>query len=168
MTMKTSAIAIVAAAGALALAGCSASKGETQAPAATASDSPSDAASAVSTAETVYHATLSGANETKGGDPDGSGTATITISDGYGKVCWDLQDIKNIGPIKAAHVHMGAAGADGAPVFPLHASATGEWKGCEDGSAWAKNRIDGNPQDFYVNVHTAEFPAGAIRGQLGS
>ncbi|MBS1786273.1 MAG: CHRD domain-containing protein [Acidobacteria bacterium] len=29
------------------------------------------------------------------------------------------------------------------------------------------NDIMKNPGNYYVNVHTAEFPNGAIRGQLG-
>ncbi|PHR12451.1 MAG: hypothetical protein COA41_19295 [Sphingopyxis sp.] len=28
------------------------------------------------------------------------------------------------------------------------------------------DRIQGDPSAFYVNVHTAEYPGGAIRGQL--
>ena len=114
----------------------------------------------------IYHATLSGANEIGGGDPDGSGKAEIKIMGNYDKVCFKLSDIANIGPIVAAHVHHGVVGANGPPVFSLSKSADGSWQGCQDGASWEKNRINGDPQDFYVNVHTKEFPGGAIRGQL--
>lgn len=114
----------------------------------------------------TYHATLTGAQEVGGGDPDGAGQASITISDAFDQVCWDLHDITNIGPITGAHIHMAPAGADGPVVFALHKSKEGPWKGCAKGSEWTQNRIQGNPQDFYVNVHTAEYPKGAIRGQL--
>jgi hypothetical protein len=114
----------------------------------------------------TYRATLTGAQEVGGGDPDGAGSAEISISDEFGQVCWDLNDIRGIGPITAAHIHRGARGVNGPPVFPLKASNEGDYQGCTDGSEWTQDRIEDNPQDFYVNVHTAEYPNGAIRGQL--
>ena len=117
------------------------------------------------TADT-YYATLTGAQEVGGGDPDGSGRAEISISDGFGQVCWDLNDIRNIGPITAAHIHVGRAGTNGPPVFTLRPANEGGYKGCTDGSEWTQDRIEDNPEAFYVNVHTAQYPNGAIRGQL--
>ncbi|MFN2099027.1 CHRD domain-containing protein [Altererythrobacter sp. MF3-039] len=114
----------------------------------------------------TYRATLTGAQEVGGGDSDGAGEAEITISDSFNQVCWDLNNISNIGPIAAAHIHIGAAGTNGPPVFTLREANEGGWKGCTDGSEWTQDRIEGNPENFYVNVHTAEYPAGAIRGQL--
>lgn len=61
---------------------------------------------------------------------------------------------------------MGAAGTNGPPVFTLRRANEGGYKGCTDGSEWTQNRIEDNPEMFYVNVHTAEYPNGAIRGQL--
>lgn len=119
------------------------------------------------TAET-YYATLTGAAEVGGGDPDGYGKAEISVSDEAGQVCWDLNDIRGIGPITAAHVHMGAAGTNGPPVFTLKPANEGGYKGCASASEWTQNRIEGNPSRFYVNVHTAQYPNGAIRGQLSN
>lgn len=114
----------------------------------------------------TYTATLTGANEVGGGDPDGYGRAEVTVSDNFNQICWELKDIRGIGPITAAHIHRGAAGVDGPPVFPLRVSNEGRWQGCTDGSEWTQDRIENNPSLFYVNVHTAEYPNGAIRGQL--
>ena len=141
--------ALAAAAGAIALAGC-----------ATLEEEVAD------TLGETYNATLTGANEVGGGDPDGFGRAEITISDAFGQVCWELKDIRNIAPITAAHIHRGAAGVNGPPVFTLRMSNEGRWQGCTDGSEWVQDRIEGNPSLFYVNVHTAQYPNGAIRGQL--
>lgn len=137
------------AAGAIALAGC-----------ATLEESIAE-----ETADTFY-ANLTGAQEVGPGDPDGSGEAEISISDEFGQVCWDLNNIRNIGPITAAHIHVGAAGTNGPPVFTLRRANEGGYKGCTDGSEWTQNRLEDNPEMFYVNVHTAEYPNGAIRGQL--
>lgn len=114
----------------------------------------------------TYKADLTGAQEVGGGDPDGSGRAEISISDELNQVCWDLNSIRNIGTITAAHIHVGAAGTNGPPVFTLNSANEGGWRGCKSAAEWTQNRIEGNPEAFYVNVHTAEFPAGAIRGQL--
>ena len=114
----------------------------------------------------TYNATLTGANEVGGGDPDGFGRAEVTISDNFGQICWELKDIRGIGPITAAHIHRGAAGVNGPPVFTMRPSNEGRWQGCTDGSEWTQDRIEDNPSAFYVNVHTAQYPNGAIRGQL--
>lgn len=114
----------------------------------------------------TYHANLTGAQEVGGGDADGTGKASITISDNFDQVCWDLHDIHNIDTVTAAHIHYGAAGANGPPVFTLTKSNEGTWKGCSEGAEWTQNRIQGNPQQFYVNIHTTAYPNGAIRGQL--
>lgn len=143
-------IALIAtAAGGLALAGC-----------ATVEE-----AVAEETADT-YRAALTGAQEVGGGDPDGAGRAEISIADEFGQVCWDINNVSGIGPITAAHIHMGARGTNGPPVFTLRRANEGGYKGCTDGREWVENRIEGNPEMFYVNVHTAEYPNGAIRGQL--
>jgi hypothetical protein len=34
---------------------------------------------------------LTGAAEVTGGDPDGSGTATVTVNPGTGEVCWTIR-----------------------------------------------------------------------------
>ncbi|HUQ14127.1 MAG TPA: CHRD domain-containing protein [Novosphingobium sp.] len=114
----------------------------------------------------TYKAELRGANEPGGGDPDGSGSAEISISDNFGEVCWDLNNITNIGPVTAAHIHRGAAGVNGPVVYSLKPANEGGWKGCADATEWTQDRIDNNPGAFYVNVHTAQYPNGAIRGQL--
>lgn len=115
---------------------------------------------------TTYRANLTGAQEVGPGDPDGSGNAEITIAHDFDQVCWDISDVRGIGPVTAAHIHVGARGVNGPPVFTLTKSNEGTWKGCSEGAEWTQNRIAGNPENFYVNLHTAEFPDGAIRGQL--
>ena len=122
----------------------------------------------VDATSTTYNATLTGAAEVGGGDPDGYGRAEISISDNFDQICWEIKDVRNIAPPTAAHIHIGAAGTNGPPVFTLTRSNEGKWQGCRSGSEWTENRIEGNPSMFYVNVHNAEYPNGAIRGQLGS
>ena len=117
---------------------------------------------------TTYNATLTGAQEPGGGDTDGAGRAEISISDNFGQICYDLNDIRGIGPITGAHIHRGAPGVNGQVVFTLKPANEGGIKGCSGGAEWTQDRIENNPSAFYVNVHTAQFPNGAIRGQLGN
>jgi len=115
---------------------------------------------------TTYKASLTGAQEPGGGDPDGSASAEISISDNFDQVCWDVNDVRGIGPVTAAHIHRGAPGVNGPTVFTLKPANEGGWKGCASGSEWTADRIENNPGAFYVNLHTADYPNGAIRGQL--
>ena len=119
-------------------------------------------------------ATLSGANELDpetlepaAGDPEGTGTATITLRDG-GSVCWDITVADITLPAIAAHIHEGGPDVNGPIVVPLGGpDATGASVGCAVAEAALVEAIAANPAGFYVNVHTTDFPSGAVRGQLG-
>jgi hypothetical protein len=103
------------------------------------------------------------------GDPDGSGTANITINPGHGEVCWEIEAENIMLPATAAHIHVGAAGT--APpnnvVVTLTApDESGSSSGCAQVSRELAKAILKNPENYYVNVHTSDFRGGAIRGQL--
>ena len=111
-------------------------------------------------------AELSGASEVPGpGDPDGTGTAQLRINPGKGELCYELE-VSSIDPARAAHVHEAPAGAAGPVVVPLEAPTDGSSSACATVSRALALDIVRNPADYYVNVHTAAFPAGAVRGQL--
>jgi hypothetical protein len=114
-------------------------------------------------------ATLTGAAEVPGpGDSDGRGSATVSINRGKGELCYQL-NVADIGTAVAAHIHRGIATAAGGVVVDLAAPASGSSQGCLTNVAPALlDDISENPAGFYVNVHTAAFPAGAVRGQLGN
>lgn len=115
-----------------------------------------------------FFTNLDGASEVPGpGDPDGSGTALITLNHGQGTVCFEL-NVEGIDPATAAHIHKAPAGVAGDVVVPLAAPADGSSSGCvQDVDRALIKDIIQNPDDYYVNVHNPAFGAGALRGQLG-
>jgi len=114
-------------------------------------------------AEVGFSADLANGGE---GDEDGSGTATITIDPDTGEVCYDLT-VEGIQPVTASHIHIGAAGESGDVVVPLDVDGfEGSSSDCVDASDADLDAIIANPAGYYVNIHTEDFPAGAIRGQL--
>jgi CHRD domain len=102
------------------------------------------------------------------GDPDGSGVASITVNPGQGEICWTLSVAGIALPASSAHIHQAAPGIRGAIVVALSPpDATGTATGCVSGvNADLLRSIRTSPEGFYVNVHTSQFPAGAVRGQL--
>ena len=111
--------------------------------------------------------TMTGKAEVPGpGDPDGTGTATITLNPGKGEVCYELT-VDKIVESNAAHIHSGAVDKAGPPVLTLKAPANGSSKECATLERDKILDILKNPAMYYVNVHNAEFPDGAVRGQLG-
>jgi hypothetical protein len=111
--------------------------------------------------------TMTGIQEVPGpGDPDGTGTAEIRVNSADGEVCWDLY-ARQIDPATAAHIHRGAAGVAGPPAITLTTpDAAGRSQGCATVDLAVARALAFQPFDFYVNVHSAPHPAGAIRGQL--
>lgn len=109
-------------------------------------------------------ATLNGANETGGGDADGSGNFSAEIDAEAGDVCYVLSVGKIAKPV-AAHVHSGAAGTDGGPVLTIEVTGP-DGDLCMAAEPDVLKPIVAAPEGYYVNVHTADFPKGAVRGQL--
>jgi len=114
-------------------------------------------------AEVGFSADLTNGGE---GDEDGSGTAAITIDPDTGEVCYDLT-VEGIQPVTASHIHIGAESESGDVVVPLDVDGfEGSSSDCVDASDADLDAIIANPAGYYVNIHTEDFPAGAIRGQL--
>lgn len=111
-------------------------------------------------------AKLSGAAEVPGpGDTKGSGTAQVTLNAEKNEVCYELS-VMDLQEATAAHIHEGAAGKSGGVAVALDAPKTGSAKGCKPADAAVVKAIMANPANYYVNVHNAAFPNGALRGQL--
>jgi hypothetical protein len=98
-----------------------------------------------------------------------TGTAALTANAGQQEVCFVIQ-VANLPPVTAAHIHLGAANVNGPIVVPLFSfsppTAETSFRGCVHGDRDVITAILRNPSGYYVNVHTTQFPAGAIRGQL--
>lgn len=113
-----------------------------------------------------FQTDLTGAEEVPGpGDPDGSGTATLRINPGQRRICYELT-VQNIAPATAAHIHEAEAGVAGPVVVPLDAPTDGDSNACATVTRELALEILKEPHEYYVNVHNAGFPAGAVRGQL--
>lgn len=121
-------------------------------------------AGTVLAAETVLTADLAGDAET---DADGTGTAMVVLDPDAGTACWELS-VENLEPVAQSHIHVGAEGVSGDVVVPLDVDGfEGSSEGCvEDQDAATLQAVIDDPSGHYVNVHTADFPGGAIRGQL--
>lgn len=109
-------------------------------------------------------ATLTGAAQTGGGDADGMGGFKADADDETGDFCFTLWAEKITKPTMA-HVHIGAAGADGKPVATLEMTGK-DSDACIAMEPALIKEIVANPAGYYVNVHTADFPSGAVRGQI--
>ena len=106
---------------------------------------------------------MTGGAEAPGpGDTDGSGKAKLTFNHDKGEVCYLLTTSK-IQTVTAAHIHSGATGQSGPPKITFSPPT----KGCVSVGKDVMEDMMKNPANYYINVHNAEFPNGALRGQLG-
>ena len=118
---------------------------------------------------TALQARLSGTEEVPGPGADpGVGSFTVNVTGTQG--CYDLSVTMGEQPTKA-HIHSGAKGVAGPvavdlmPDFePGESAVTAER--CLELSPDVASKLLADPAAYYVNVHSAERPDGAIRGQL--
>jgi len=102
------------------------------------------------------------------GDPKGSATGLIRVQGNRVTFAFSW---KGISAPTLGHIHQGVAGTNGDVKVPLFATpmpdnitaAAGVLTVSDPAIADA---LRANPTGFYLNLHTKEFPGGAVRGQL--
>ncbi len=114
----------------------------------------------------VYHADfpLSGAQEVPPLIMPGSGTGTVDYNDVTNLLSWSIAYSDLTGPLTAAHIHGPApAGSNAGVQVPLSTDPSpivGQAGISEAQEAELLGEL------WYVNLHTGQFPAGEIRGQI--
>ncbi|HET9327627.1 MAG TPA: CHRD domain-containing protein, partial [Candidatus Eisenbacteria bacterium] len=107
-------------------------------------------------------ANLQGAQENPGTGAVGTGAGSFTLTEEG--LAYHIQVNNLTGAIGSASIYTGAIGVNGGATFPLAFAGTTAF-GAITGLTPAQKRdlIAGN---MYVNIRTAAFPAGEIRGQI--
>jgi hypothetical protein len=122
--------------------------------------------------KSIFFAHTNGRNEISptgqrgAGDPDGRGSFTGLIAGD--KFCFGIT-VAGLSTPTAAHIHQGKKRVNGPIVIPLTAPSSGDpgaSSGCVAADPALLAAIAKHPRRYYVNVHTGDFPAGAVRGQL--
>lgn len=124
----------------------------------------------VGAADAVYRAHLSGANEYPFVTSMAVGQVIAELQGNMLMVSGAFSGLESAA--SAAHIHLGTAGTGGGVVFELEmALDAGATSGMFTASAntfalTADEVADFLNREFYVNIHTANYPAGEIRGQF--
>jgi hypothetical protein len=109
---------------------------------------------------------MDGAKDVPALDTQGFGISVVLVVPAMNEVCYLVTQHNLSSTVVAAHIHKGAKGTNGPVVVPFKAPVDGKAKGCVTVDAALAKDLAANPKSYYVNVHTANHPAGEIRGQL--
>jgi LPXTG-motif cell wall-anchored protein len=147
--------------------------GQQQGGASTAGQSANQASAQSAAGKEVKLATsLIGSEEKPGpGDPAGTGQGWVTIK-ADNSVCYKVTWSGLSSPATAGHIHKGVKGLPGDVVVPFFGDGKkANGQNSDESCAQVQDLavVEGlrkNPQNYYINIHTAQFPQGAIRGQL--
>jgi hypothetical protein len=125
------------------------------------------AAPATAGPTTVLRTALTGEAEVpKPGDPDGKGNGVVRVDRSSNEICVVITT-HGTEPLLAGHIHEKAEGSEvGGVVVPLTQVSETKFKGCTINRDVAAGLLS-MPSDYYLNVHNAPFPGGALRGDLG-
>lgn len=105
-------------------------------------------------------------NKKMGGAKTGSATGKFVLDTKKNTLCYSVTTMGLTG-IAEAHIHAGAMGVDGSDVVGLTpAKFNAKAATCVKVAPKVLGDIAMNPSMYYLNVHTAKYPDGAVRGQL--
>lgn len=114
------------------------------------------------TPETMVTATLSGASEVPANSSRATGKAEGTFNE---KTKMLMLNVTYSGFTPTAwHIHKAAAGSNGGVIFNLGSTFTSPFMFMQ--TLNAEQEADLKAGMYYVNLHSAAFPGGEIRGQL--
>ena len=109
----------------------------------------------------TYNVTLAGFSE---GSPNGSALAVVTINPASDELCWNFYQLKNLPSPTVARLFRNFTGARGTGGYLLGSRYTPS--GCIRKPPLTLQLIESRPEQFYLNIHTEQFPEGAVRGPL--
>ncbi len=111
----------------------------------------------------TFKAIINGASETPANASTASGTATLTYNKDT-KIFTVVVTFSGI-TATASHIHKGDVGVAGGVIFGFTAPITSPIN-YTSVALDATQDADLNANMYYVNIHSAAFPGGEIRGQL--
>ena len=121
-------------------------------------------ASAVLAEKTAFTADLNGPSEVPPTDSTGTGKAEVTYDDASKMLSWTITYSGLTGNATAAHFHGPAIeGENAGPMVPI-TQLDSPMKGSSPLTEDQSKALTGGK--MYVNIHTAKYPDGEIRGQL--
>jgi len=110
----------------------------------------------------TFQATLTGAQEVPANASTATGSATLTFN--TSTKIFTLSVTHTVAAPTNGHIHKGAVGVSGGVIFPFSSFTSPITY--TSAALDATQEADLNANLYYVNIHTAAFPAGEIRGQL--
>ncbi|MFH8790819.1 CHRD domain-containing protein [Streptomyces roseoverticillatus] len=121
-----------------------------------------------------FAGSLSGANEVPAadgkatGDKDGQAVAFLRVQGDEVSFAFSF---RGIATPTAAHLHQGERGKNGDVRIPFFAQKLPDGRTSATGTVKVTDRkllgdLAAGPGGFYLNLHTGEFPGGAVRGQV--
>lgn len=119
-------------------------------------------------ADMLATTTLNGANEVPAVATPAMGVAKIVVSKDSRMLYFNVTTTGLSGPIMGAHIHDGIAGASGGVAEDLSSGISADGKSISGSLTLSYANFVGllKSNSLYINVHTAAFAGGEIRGQL--
>lgn len=121
-------------------------------------------------AQTEYTAQLSGTNEVPAIETSASGLVTATLNGDQLSIEGSFENLSS--DYAASHIHIGAAGENGGVLTALSAdinadNISGSYTASNNMFTLTAEQVDLlNNEGLYINIHSANFGSGELRGQL--